>query len=161
MPLTIYLVKNISNNVSGLTDAQFKNDVKITISPALLFESILHHEIMHYIDSYISVKGYPINIEQTMNELNPTGFTYGDQTTDYVYYFTNVNNAYFLSKYGKTNYLEDRAVIFSELMFKTYTRDCYNEGMPINKKAKLISKQIKQHFQILSENEKYYWDRFL
>ena len=161
MPATIYLVKSISGNVSGVTDAHIKTNIIIMIEPSLLFEYVLHHEIMHYIDSYISVKGYPIDINKSMNEVNPDGFIYGDESNDYVYNFTEVKNAYFVSKYGKTNYLEDRAVIFAELMFRTYTKDCYAKNTPINKKAKLISSQIKEYFNILSSEERYYWDRFL
>ena len=161
MPLTIYLVNSISGNVSGLTDAKDKNDIKIMIAPASLFENTLNHEIMHYIDSYIKVKGYPIDINTTMKDVNPVGFTYGDTSNEYVYYFTSVDNAYFLSSYGKTNYLEDRAVIFSDLMTRTFTKDYYANGTPINKKAKLISLQIKEHFNTLSNTERYYWDRFL
>ena len=161
MPLTIYLVNNISGNVSGLTDAKDKNDIKIMIAPASLFENTLNHEIMHYIDSYIKVKGYPIDINNTMKDVNPVGFTYGDTSNEYVYYFTSVDNAYFLSSYGKTNYLEDRAVIFSDLMTRTFTKDYYANGTPINKKAKLISLQIKEHFNTLSNTGRYYWDRFL
>ena len=161
MPLTIYLVKSISGNVSGVTDAQYKNNIKIMIEPALLFESTLHHEIMHYIDSYISVKGYPIDINSTMKDVNPVGFSYGDKSNDYIYYSTNANDAYFLSVYGKTNYLEDRAVIFSDLMFRSFTKECYADGTPINKKAKLISSQIKSHFKTLSNTGRYYWDRFI
>ena len=161
MPLTIYLVNSISGNVSGLTDAKDKNDIKIMIAPASLFENTLNHEIMHYIDSYIKVKGYPIDINNTMKDVNPVGFTYGDTSNEYVYYFTSVDNAYFLSTYGKTNYLEDRAVIFSDLMTRTFTKDYYANGTPINKKAKLISLQIKEHFNTLSNTGRYYWDRFL
>ena len=161
MPLTIYLVNSISGNVSGLTDAKDKNDIKIMIAPASLFENTLNHEIMHYIDSYIKVKGYPIDINTTMKDVNPVDFTYGDTSNEYVYYFTSVDNAYFLSSYGKTNYLEDRAVIFSDLMTRTFTKDYYADGTPINKKAKLISSQIKEHFNTLSNTGRYYWDRFL
>ena len=161
MPLTIYLVNSISVNVSGLTDAKDKSDIKIMIAPASLFENTLNHEIMHYIDSYIKVKGYPIDINTTMKDVNPVGFTYGDTSNEYVYYFTSIDNAYFLSAYGKTNYLEDRAVIFSDLMTRTFTKDYYADGTPINKKAKLISSQIKEHFNTLSNTERYYWDRFL
>ena len=161
MPLTIYLVNSISGNVSGLTDAKDKSDIKIMIAPASLFENTLNHEIMHYIDSYIKVKGYPIDINTTMKDVNPVGFTYGETSNDYVYYFTSVNNAYFLSAYGKTNYLEDRAVIFSDLMTRTFAKDYYDDGTPINKKAKLISSQIKEHFNTLSNTGRYYWDRFL
>lgn len=161
MPLTIYLVNSISGNVAGLTAAKDKSDIKIMIAPASLFENTLNHEIMHYIDSYIKVKGYPIDINTTMKEVNPVGFTYGETSNDYVYYFTSVNNAYFLSAYGKTNYLEDRAVIFSDLMTRTFAKDYYDDGTPINKKAKLISSQIKEHFNTLSNTGRYYWDRFL
>ena len=161
IPATIYLVKSISGNVSGVTDAHIKTNIIIMIEPSLLFEYVLHHEIMHYIDSYISVKGYPIDINKSMNEVNPDGFIYGDESNDYVYNFTEVKNAYFVSKYGKTNYLEDRAVIFAELMFRTYTKDCYAKNTPINKKANFISSQIKEHFSILKSTEKYYWDRFI
>lgn len=161
MPATIYLVKSISGNVSGVTDAHIKTNIIIMIEPSLLFEYVLHHEIMHYIDSYISVKGYPIDINKSMNEVNPDDFIYRDESNDYVYNFTEVKNAYFVSKYGKTNYLEDRAVIFAELMFRTYTKDCYAKNTPINKKANFISSQIKEHFSILKSTEKYYWDRFI
>ena len=161
MPLTIYLVNSISGDVSGLTDAKDKSDIKIMIAPASLFENTLNHEIMHYIDTYIKDKGYPIDINNTMKDVNPVGFTYGDTSNDYVYYFTSVDSAYFLSAYGKTNYLEDRAVIFSDLMTRTFTKDYYADGTPINKKAKLISSQIKEHFNTLSNTGRYYWDRFL
>ena len=161
MPLTIYLVNNISDDVSGLTDAKDKSDIKIMIAPASLFENTLNHEIMHYIDTYIKDKGYPIDINTTMKDVNPEGFTYGDTSNEYVYYFTSVDNAYFLSAYGKTNYLEDRAVLFSDMMTRSIKKPFYNDGTPINKKAKLISSQIKEHFNTLSNTGRYYWDRFL
>ena len=161
MPLTIYLVNSISGDVSGLTDAKDKSDIKIMIAPASLFENTLNHEIMHYIDTYIKDKGYPIDINNTMKDVNPVGFTYGDTSNDYVYYFTSVDNAYFLSTYGKKNYLEDRAVLFSDMMTRTFAKDYYDDGTPINKKAKLISSQIKEHFNTLSNTGRYYWDRFL
>ena len=110
---------------------------------------------------YIKVKGYSIDINITMKDVNPIGFTYGDTSNEYVYYFTSIDNAYFLSAYGKTNYLEDRAVIFSDLMTRTFTKDYYADSTPINKKAKLISSQIKEHFNTLSNTGRYYWDRFL
>ena len=161
MPLTIYLVNSISDDVSGLTDAKDKSDIKIMIAPASIFENTLNHEIMHYIDTYIKVKGYPIDINTTMKDVNPVGFTYGDTSNEYVYYFTSVDNAYFLSAYGKTNYLEDRAVLFSDMMTRTIKKPFYDDGTPINKKAKLISSQIKEHFNTLSNTGRYYWDRFL
>ena len=127
MPLTIYLVNSISDDVSGLTDAKDKSDIKIMIAPASLFENTLNHEIMHYIDTYIKDKGYPIDINNTMKDVNPVGFTYGDTSNDYVYYFTSVDNAYFLSTYGKKNYLEDRAVLFSDMMTRTFANRKFSD----------------------------------
>lgn len=101
MPLTIYLVKNINGNVSGLTDAKDSSNIKIMIEPTLLFENTLHHEIMYYIDIYIKIKGYPIDINNTMKEVNPIDYTYGDTSNNYVYYYSNLNNAYFISAYRK------------------------------------------------------------
>ena len=72
-----------------------------------------------------------------------------------------INNAYFLSTYGKRNYLEDRAVLFSDMMTRSTKQPYYNDGAPINKKAKLISSQNKEHFNALSNAGRYYWDRFL
>ena len=46
-------------------------------------------------------------------------------------------------------------------MTRTFAKDYYDDGTPINKKAKLISSQIKEHFNTLSNTGRYYWDRFL
>ena len=46
-------------------------------------------------------------------------------------------------------------------MTRTFTKDYYADSTPINKKAKLISSQIKEHFNTLSNTGRYYWDRFL
>ena len=53
--LTIYLVDQLTGNVAGLTDNRNTNNVVILINTeSLLFESTLHHEIMHYIDCYLA-----------------------------------------------------------------------------------------------------------
>lgn len=36
-----------------------------------------------------------------MKEVNPIDFTYGDTSNNYVYYYSNLNNAYFISAYRK------------------------------------------------------------
>ena len=48
-----------------------------------------------------------------------------------------------------------------DLMFRSFTIDCYADGTPINKKAKLIRSHIKSHFKTLSNTGRYYWDRFI
>ena len=84
-------------------------------------------------------------VEQPNQHVGSTLQTPADGSNNYVY---NYSNLYLHIE--KTNYLEDRAVIFSDLMSRSITKDYYNDGTPINKKAKLISSQIKEYFNILS-----------
>ncbi len=158
--LTIYLVENINNYAAGLTDNNNYNTVIILINTdGLLFESTLHHEIMHYIDCYLANIVGATELENSMNQLNPDGFAYGNQDNEYVYYFS--NPAYFLSSYSKSNYKEDRAVIFADMMFRSLKKDYYTNGNPINEKAKLISKQLDSYFDCVSSSVTETWERFI
>ena len=158
--LTIYLVEKVGPSVAGLTDNKDSNTVVILISTeGYLFESTLHHEIMHYIDCYLADKIGAEAIEASMNELNPEGFTYGNQTNEYVYYYS--NPAYFLSAYSKSDYKEDRAVLFSDMIFRTLKKDYYTKGNPINEKAKVISNQLEKYFDCVSSSTTETWERFI
>ena len=161
--LKIYIVNKIDGNYSGMTDGKNQSNITITIGTdgTKLFESTLHHELMHYIDIYMRQKNPTLNLEEIMRSYNPEGFSYGSNDKSYDYNFSNPNDAYFLSYYSRQSYLEDRAVLFSDMMSRSTKRPYYNDGTPINKKAKLISSQIKEHFNILSNTGRYYWDRFL
>ena len=161
--LKIHIVNKIDGNYSGMTDGKNQSNITITIGTdgTKLFESTLHHELMHYIDIYMRQKNPTLNLEEIMRSYNPEGFSYGSNDKSYDYNFSNPNDAYFLSYYSRQSYLEDRAVLFSDMMTRTTKRPYYNDGAPINKKAKLISSQIKEHFNILSNTGRYYWDRFL
>lgn len=159
-PLTIYLVEKVSSSAAGLTDNRNPNTVVILISTeGYLFESTFHHEIMHYIDCYLANKIGAGALEASMNELNPDGFTYGNQTNEYVYYYS--NPAYFLSAYSKSNYKEDRAVLFADMMFRSLKKDYYSKGNPINEKAKVISNQLEKYFDCVSSNTTETWERFI
>ena len=94
-----------------------------------------------------------------MAEFNPQGFVYGNQNNDYVYYFS--NPYYFISSYSKTNYKEDRAVIFEDMMFRSLKKEYYVKGNPINEKAKVISKQLSTYFDSVSDNVVEHWERFI
>ena len=161
--LRIYMVNKIDGNYSGMTDGRNQSNITVTIGTngTNLFENILHHELMHYIDIYMRQKNPTLNLEEIMKSYNPEGFSYGSSDSTYDFNFSNSNDAYFISYYSRQSYLEDRAVLFSDLMTRTTKRSCYNDGTPINKKAKLISSQIKEHFKTLSNTGRYYWDRFL
>lgn len=91
-----------------------------------------------------------------MNKLNPEGFTYGNQTNEYVYYYS--NPVYFLSAYSKSNYKEDRAVLFSN---RTLKKDYYTIWNPINEKANVISNQLEKYFDCLSSSTIETWERFI
>ena len=56
--LRIYMVNKIDGNYSGMTDGRNQNNITATIGAdgTQLFESTLHHELMHYIDIYIKRK---------------------------------------------------------------------------------------------------------
>ena len=161
--LRIYMVNKIDGNYSGMTDGRNQSNITVTIGTngTSLFESTLHHELMHYIDIYMRQKNSTLNLEEIMKSYNPEGFSYGSNDSTYDYNFSNPNNAYFLSYYSRQSYLEDRAVLFSDMMTRTTKRPYYNDGTPLNKKAKLISSQIKEHFNTLSNTGRYHWDRFL
>lgn len=159
-PLSIYLVKGLNVNIAGLTDNKNANSVIILINTGgYLFESTLHHEIMHYIDCYLTnLVGVSV-IENSMMEYNPSGFIYGKQTNEYVYYYD--NPAYFLSAYAKTNYKEDRAVLFENMMFRTVKKDYYVKGNPINEKSRVISEQLSTYFDCVKDNVQEHWERFV
>ena len=161
--LRIYMVNKIDGNYSGMTDGRNQNNITATIGAdgTQLFESTLHHELMHYIDIYIKRKNPTLNLKEIMKSYNPEGFSYGSSDNTDDFNFSNPNDAYFISYYSRQSYLEDRAVLFFDMMTRATKRSCYNYGTPINKKAKLTSSQIEEHFKTLSNTGRYYWDRFL
>ncbi len=158
--VTIDLVKNINNSAAGLTDNRNPNTVVILINTGgLLFESTLHHEMMHYIDCYLANKVGASTLESSMMKYNPSGFTYGNQNNDYVYRYA--NPYYFLSSYAKSNYKEDRAVIFEDLMTRTWKREYHVKGNPINEKAKVISNQMSMYLDSVSDGVTESWEKFI
>lgn len=76
------MLDQLTGNVAGLTDSRNTNNVVILINTeSLLFESTLHHEIMHYIDCYLASIIGASALESSMKDYNSSGFTYGNQTT--------------------------------------------------------------------------------
>ena len=76
-----------------------------------------------------------------------------------MYYYS--NPAYFLSAYSKSDYIEDRAVLFSDMMFRALKKDYYSVGNLINEKAKLICRQLEKYFNCVSSSTKEDWERFI
>lgn len=164
-PVSIYLVDNINGYAAGLADNNNNNTIIILIvathsSTSSILENTIHHEMMHVIDCYFTSKGIYSSyfLEQSMMQFNPEDFSYGTQSNRYVYFLD--NPYYFISKYSKSNYKEDRAEIFANLMFRSNTPDCFKFENPVKEKAKIITKQINQNFNsAISGNNR--WDRFV
>lgn len=161
--LKIYMVNKIDGGHSGMTDGRNQSNITVTIGTAgtNLFEHTLHHELMHYIDIYMRQKDPTLNLAEIMKSYNPEGFSYGSNDSTYDYNFSNPNDAYFLSYYSRQSYLEDRAVLFSDMMSRTTKRPYYNDGTPINKKAKLINDQLHKYYNCVSKSAKEHWERFI
>ena len=161
--LRIYIVNKIDGGHSGMTDGRNQSNITVTIGTAgtNLFEYTLHHELMHYIDIYMRQKDPTLNLAEIMKSYNPEGFSYGSNDSTYDYNFSNPNDAYFLSYYSRQSYLEDRAVLFSDMMSRTTKRPYYNDGTPINKKAKLINDQLHKYYNCVSKSAKEHWERFI
>ena len=161
--LRIYMVNKIDGGHSGMTDGRNQSNITVTIGTdgTNLFEYTLHHELMHYIDIYMRQKDPTLNLAKIMKSYNPEGFSYGSNDSTYDYNFSNPNDAYFLSYYSRQSYLEDRAVLFSDMMTRTTKRPYYNDGTPLNKKAKLINDQLHKYYSCVSKSVKEHWERFI
>lgn len=162
MPLTIFLVESMQGNAfEGFLDSEFYSDLKLTIiASSYWFERTLNHELMHYIDAYLSIVMYPIELETEWMKLNPAGYTYEYPNSSYNFNFSNPTQGYFMKDYSQTNYKEDRATIFEDLMTRAYKNSMYNDGVPIKEKAKEISNQIRQYFPSVAGKSPY-WDRMI
>ena len=146
-----------------MTDGKNQSNITVTIATAgtNLFEYTFHHELMHYIDIYMRQKDPTLNLEEIMKSYNPEGFNYGSNDSTYDYNFSNPNDAYFLSYYSRQSYLEDRAVLFSDMMSRTTKRPYYNDGTPLNKKANLINDQLHKYYNCVSTSVREHWERFI
>lgn len=164
-PISIYLVDYINGYAGGVTDNNNSSTLVILIvathSPkSSILENTVHHELMHAIDCYFTSKGIysSYTLEQSIAKYNPEGFSYGVQDNKYVYLLD--NPYYFVSKYAKSAYNEDRAEIFSNLMYRSYAPAYLKAGQPINEKAKVITNQINQNFTSASSGNNR-WDKLV
>lgn len=164
-PISIYLVDYINGYAGGVTDNNNSSTLVILIvathSPkSSILENTVHHELMHAIDCYFTSKGIYSSyiLEQSIAKYNPEGFSYGVQDNKYVYLLE--DPCYFVSKYSKANYKEDRAEVFANLMYRSYAPSYLKAGHPINEKAKTITNQINQNFtSAASGNNR--WDKLV
>lgn len=151
MELSLYLIKDLPNSdVLGYTDYDNRSKTIITIICEDNFRNTLHHEIMHFIDYYINKKDRFNDVIYTWSKLNPENYSYGTNEKSYVYSETKNKNSYFLNNYAQTNYLEDRAVLFGDIMSNVVGKDCYVPGTPLYKKIDLLSQQLDKYFDCIN-----------
>ena len=165
MSLTLNLLDQIHNGLYGLSDSEFLSNVVISVATSsYLFEETLHHEILHYIDNYISTKMYPASPEDEYVKCNPAGYTYGNPDSSLSFKYTNAQTAYFVADYGQTNYKEDRATLFPRLM-RPYISGG-NEFLkypdsPLSCKARVLIKQIDNAFDTVNSSKAISWNKFV
>lgn len=162
--LSFYIVKTIPNtSVAGIADYEFGDRIKITLSTDSFFFRVIHHEIYHYMEKYMSFGSYPNEVYPNWNTLNPNSFVYGDFNSEYSYnMINNLKGAYFINNYGQTNEREDRATIFEDMMARaSKPKGCYDKDEQIWKKAKYISETIDKHFNTVNSNVIERWERFV
>ena len=165
MSLTLNLLDQIHNGLYGLSDSEFLSNVVISVATSsYLFEETLHHEILHYIDNYISTKMYPASPEDEYVKCNPAGYTYGNHDSSLSFKYNNAQTAYFVADYGQTNYKEDRATLFPRLM-RPYISGG-NEFLkypdsPLSCKARVLIKQIDNAFDTVNSSKAISWNKFV
>lgn len=159
--LSFYLVAGITQGGSfaGFADAQFMNDLKITLLKLPLMSFTAHHEIMHAIDSFMELKMYPGNPYDEYTAINPAGFQYGVFNRALVWGYSE-NGAYFTTEYGQTNRREDKAEMFKFMTRESGSVSAIFARHPyLNVKARVIARQIDAVFQTAGPNE--FWTRHL
>ena len=165
MSLTLNLLDQIHNGLYGLSDSEFLSNVVISVATSsYLFEETLNHEILHYIDNYISTKMYPASPEDEYIKCNPAGYTYGNPDSSLSFKYTNAQTAYFVADYGQINYKEDRATLFPRLM-RPYISGG-NEFLkypdsPLSCKARVLIKQIDNAFDTVNSSKAISWNKFV
>lgn len=159
IPLTIYLINNYSeDSVTGATDSNY-SFADISIAVIYPIDETFFHESYHYIERYALKRGVSYNTA-SWNGYNPSGFTYGNINNTYSYKSTLLANSYFVNNYAQTSAEEDRASTF-EYMMASSKASCLNNGMPVWKKATVMSLTIDSALDSVSPNNTEYWERFL
>lgn len=157
LPLTILLIKNYSSaNVTGITERS-RNGVIISIALDYPFSDSFNHEMYHYMEHYINIRG---GTYANWNSYNPNGFVYNHFDPQYVYDLTFREDSYFVNSYAQSYEYEDRASTF-EYMMAANKISPLNQGNNIWKKAKLMCEMIDYYFTTVNDYTTEYWERFV
>lgn len=115
-----------------------------------------YHEFMHTIDGALDVKREKY---EGWEDLLPANFEYSfyEQTEDHVLYSVDREEVYFVSTYGKTNPLEDRATLMADMM--DFGMNRYKSYGPLYQRMQYMDELLKKNFRTVRECEKPYWSR--
>lgn len=148
------------DNPEGL--AYFTNDtyfVLVDISNATEYtdySQTFYHELMHTIDTALSDRN---EMYEGWDELLPSGFEYNEaeQTEDNAMFFADSDDVYFVSSYGKTNQLEDRATLMAAMM--DFGMEYYKDYDPMYKRMQYMDEMLRRNFRTIRECENPFWVR--
>jgi len=154
--LTLYLVQKIDNkNTFGYTSIN-DNNVTITLALTSNFKETFHHEIMHYIETFIKKSNN--NAFSKWQSFNPEGFKYGNNNENNISF----KGIYFVNYYGKISASEDRATIFEDLMTRENDYlEIYSDRNMLGKKARYLIQEIDKYFETVSSKRIERWERFI
>ena len=157
MNLSVYLIYSYSDDtVTGVTDSTY-NNVVISIATKFSFSDSFNHEIYHYIEKFIEIRG---GYFKSWELLNPADFTYGTVNSKLSYDKTFLADSYFVNNYAQTDADEDRASTFEYMMAEVECK-CLESGSPIWRKAKTMVDAIDLFFTTVNSNTVEYWERFI
>lgn len=158
MNLTILLIDSDPlGRFAGMVDQQFYSDLKLVLTnqKGLYFSKTFNHEMMHYMDAFMSVQSYN-NYFSAWEQYFPSNFTYGSSDNAFVCYQD--SSVAFVSIYGKTNELEDRATIFEDILFRPYLLErCYGENQILRKKAIYLFEEIDRVIESVTPSTLHKW----
>lgn len=151
----------LGTEVSGLASYEMPGDNVLYINASIdgFDNRLMYHETWHMMEDYINYRGY--DFDSDWSSLNPPGYSYGD-TDDGTYVVDLRNqsnlNVYFMSYYGETNSHEDRAEIFTDLMFRPYKYFYMVSNCPLNTKAKKMVTVLRSYFGGATSSS---WERWI
>lgn len=160
--ISIYLVDSFNNGNIALANRTANGYFNIFLSNDEEFEKAMHHEFYHILEYYIKLQ-YDIDLAYiNWSKYNPEKFNYESDikklTNKYVYGIDIQNTIHFVTLYSKTNAMEDRAEIFSEMMVGNEEYNLNKNNINIINKMRCITKVLDNSFVSVQDNE--YWSRY-
>lgn len=150
----IMLFDDLTGSANGFASYEFGDDNFVSLDVNAAFVGrVMYHETFHIMENFIKQKSYgKPNPFANWTKLNPSGFSYSSSsdntytTLDLNRYQTNPNEISFMSQYAKTSEVEDRAEVFTDLMFRAFRKNYMENGFGVNEKAKSLAFIIRDYF---------------